>query len=184
MADKIMIVRHGEKPEKDEDIHGVNPEGEHDKNELSTSGWQRSGALIRFFNPLHGPFIHPALAKPNAVFAAAPSGHIQSERSHHTVKAVAESLGLKVNLKHTKGDEKKLAEEAMATHGVVLIAWEHKSIIDLANVILVNDRSSPQKWPDSRFDLVWVLDRQLHPTGWKLTQVAQMLLPNDSPKLL
>jgi hypothetical protein len=184
MADKIMIVRHGEKPEKDEDIHGVNPEGEHDKNELSTSGWQRSGALIRFFNPLHGQFIHPALAKPNAVFAAAPSGHIQSERSHHTVKAVAESLGLKVNLKHTKGDERKLAEEAMTTHGVVLIAWEHKSIIDLANVILGNDRSSPQKWPDSRFDLVWVLDRQLHPTSWKLTQVAQMLLPNDSPKLL
>jgi len=72
----------------------------------------------------------------------------------------------------------------MTTHGVVLIAWEHKSIIDLANVILGNDRSSPQKWPDSRFDLVWVLDRQLHPTSWKLTQVAQMLLPNDSPKLL
>ncbi len=45
----------------------------------------------------------------------------------------------------------------MTTHGVVLIAWEHKSIIDLANVILGNDRFSPQKWPDSRFDLVWVL---------------------------
>ncbi len=72
----------------------------------------------------------------------------------------------------------------MATQGVVLIAWVHTSIIDLANLILCNDRSSPQKWPYSRFDLVWVLDRQFHLTSWKLTQVAQMLLPNDSPKLL
>jgi len=184
MADKIMIVRHGEKPEKDEDIHGVNPEGEHDKNELSTRGWQRSGALVRFFNPLNGQFIHPAMAKPNAFFAAAPSGHVQSERSHHTVKAVAESMGLKVNLKYTKGDEKKLAEDAMATHGVALIAWEHNAIVELTNIILGNDKSSPQKWPDSRFDLVWILDRQPHPMGWKLTQVAQMLLPGDSPKIL
>jgi hypothetical protein len=184
MANKIMIVRHGEKPDKDETIHGVNPEGEHDKNELSTKGWQRSGALIRFFNPLHGQFAHPALAKPDAVFAAAPSGHIQSQRSRHTVQAVAESLGLKVNLKHPKGEEKKLVEDAMATHGVVLIAWEHKAIIDVANLILGNDKSSPQKWPDSRFDLVWVLDQQPYAAGWKLTQVAQMVLPDDSPKLL
>jgi hypothetical protein len=184
MADKIMIVRHGEKPEKDEDIHGVNPEGEHDKNELSTRGWQRSGALVRFFNPVDGKFVHPALAKPNAVFAAAPAGHVQSERSHHTVEAAAESVGLKVNLKFTKGDEKKLAEDVMAAHGVVLIAWEHNSIVDLANIILGNDKSSPQKWHDSRFDLVWVFDRQSHAGGWKLTQVAQMVLPGDSPKLL
>ena len=92
MADKIMIVRHGEKPEKDEDIHGINPEGEHDKNELSIRGWQRSGALIRFFNPFNGQFIHPAIAKPTAFFAAAPSGHMQSERSYHTVQAVAERV--------------------------------------------------------------------------------------------
>jgi hypothetical protein len=184
MADKIMLVRHGEKPEKDEDIHGVNPEGEHDKNELSTRGWQRSGALVRFFNPLNGQFIHPGMAKPNAFFAAAPSGHVQSERSHHTIQAVAECMGLKVNLKYTKGDEKKLAEDAMATQGVALIAWEHNSIVELTNIILGNDKSSPQKWPDSRFDLVWVLDREPHPTGWKLTQVAQMVLPGDSPKIL
>jgi hypothetical protein len=37
---------------------------------------------------------------------------------------------LKVNLKYTKGDEKKLAEDAMATHGVALIAREHNSIIE------------------------------------------------------
>jgi hypothetical protein len=184
MANKIMIVRHGEKPEKDEDIHGVDPEGEHDKNELSPKGWQRSGALVRFFHPLHGQFTHPALAKPDAVFAAAPSGHVHSERSHHTVQGVAESLGLKVNLKHAKGEEKKLIEDVMATHGVVLIAWEHNAILDLAKFILGKEGSSPEKWPGSRFDLFWVFDQQPHQVGWKLTQVAQMVLPGDSPELL
>jgi hypothetical protein len=184
VSNKIMVVRHGEKPEKDEDIHGVNPEGEHDRNELSTRGWQRSGALARFFNPLHGLFAHPALAKPDAVFAAAPTGHVQSERSCHTVQAVAELLGLKVNLKHSKGEEKKLVEDAIATHGVVLIGWEHNAIVEVANLILGNDKSCPQKWPDSRFDLVWVFDHQPHPADWKLTQVAQMVLPGDSTNLI
>jgi hypothetical protein len=37
----------------------------------------------------------------------------------------------------------------------------------------------PQKWPDTRFDLVWVLDRQ--PSGhWTFAQVPQMLLSGDS----
>jgi len=75
MATTIMIVRHGEKPDKDEAIHGVSADGEHDKNELSPQGWQRSGALIRFFNPVNGQFSNPALAKPDAIFAAGPSGH-------------------------------------------------------------------------------------------------------------
>ena len=182
MAKKIMIVRHGEKPS--DSIHGVNVEGEHDKNELSTKGWQRSGALIRFFNPVNCHFSHPALAKPNAIFAAVPSGHVKSLRSEDTVRALADSLGLRINLKHTKGEEKALVEDALAMHGVVLIAWEHKSILDIANRILGNDKTSPQKWPDSRFDLVWVFDQQPHPLGRNFTQVPQLLLPDDSPYIL
>jgi len=184
MASKIMIVRHGEKPEKDEDIHGIDAQGEHDKNELSTRGWQRSGGLVRLFNPLHGPFVNPALAKPDAIFAADPerAGHTHSERSLNTVKAVADSLGLKVNVKHAKGEEKKLVEDVLATRGVVLIAWEHQAIIDIANLILGNEKSSPQKWHGSRYDLVWVFDQ--HSPGWKFTQVAQQVLPGDSAKLL
>ena len=184
MARKIMIVRHGEKPDKDASIHGVDPEGERDKNELSPQGWQRSGALVRFFNPLNSQFSNPALAKPNAVFAAAPSDHVKSERSLNTVKAVADSLRLHIDLKYTKGDEEALVHNVLATDGVVLIAWEHKSILAIANLILGHDKSSPQKWPDSRFDLVWVFDQQPHPRVWKFTQVPQLLLPGDSPNVL
>jgi broad specificity phosphatase PhoE len=184
MARKIMIVRHGEKPDKHDSIQGVDVEGDPSKNELSTKGWQRSGALIRFFNPINGQFTHVALAKPDAIFAESPSGHIKSRRSQHTVQFLAESLGIHLNLRHTKGEEKALVEDVMSTHGVVLIAWEHNAILEIANGILGNAKTSPQNWPDSRFDLVWVLDQPPHPAGWKFTQVPQLLLPDDKPHIL
>ena len=184
MAKKIMIIRHGEKPDKADSIQGVSAAGQHDKNELSPKGWQRSGALIRFFNPVDGEFSHPGLARPTTIFAAGPSGHVKSKRSENTVKSLAKSLGLRVNLKHTKGREKQLVEDVLSTRGVVLIAWEHNAILDVANLILGDDRSSPQKWPDSRFDLVWIFDPQSSPSGWKFSQATQLLLPKDSPRIL
>lgn len=184
MVKKIMIVRHGEKPDKNRDVRGVDADGGHDKNDLSPQGWQRSGALIRFFHPTSGQYSHPALAKPDAVFAAAPAGHVQSLRSKNTVESVADSLHVRLNLKFTKGDENKLVQEVLATSGVVLIAWEHKAILDIARMILGNAQSSPQNWPDSRFDLVWVFDAPAEQTGWRFTQVPQLLLPHDSPHVL
>jgi hypothetical protein len=180
MATKIMIIRHGEKP--DDSVRGVTESGEHDKQELSTRGWQRSGALVRFFNPVSAACSHPDLAKPDFICAEDPKGHIQSLRPLHTVSALAESLHQKVVLRYTKGQEPKLVEFAKAQSGVVLIAWEHHSIIDIANLILGNTKSCPQKWPGERFDLVWVFDFQKAIP--RFTQVAQLLLPGDVPKLI
>jgi hypothetical protein len=36
------------------------------------------------------------------------------------------------------------------------------------------------KWPDERFDIVWVLDRDGE--RWKFSQLPQMLLAGDSEK--
>jgi hypothetical protein len=184
MATKIMLVRHGEKPDKSASIHGIDPKGQHDKNELSTRGWQRSGALVRFFNPIDGKFAHPALAKPNFIFAENPAGHVKSERALNTVRPLAQTLGLKINLKHDKGDEKNLVKDALSRPGVVLIAWEHKAILEIANLILGGQKASPQRWPDSRFDVVWVIDERGGENGWTLTQVPQLLLPGDSARML
>jgi len=177
-----MLVRHGEKPDKKEKVHGIDSRGEHDKKELSTRGWQRSGALVRLFNPVNGNFLHPALARPNAIFAADPEGDTKSERSRNTVRSVADSLGVKVNLNFDTGEEKKLVKEALSRPGVVLIAWEHKQIIEIANRILGNKKTSPQKWPGKRYDMVWVIEQQAGGKGWKFTQVPQMVLPGDSAK--
>ncbi len=178
MATKIMFVRHGEKPADNDSIRGVTDAGAHDPNELSVRGWQRAGALVRFFAPPNGHFSHPALAAPDALFACAPMDHCKSLRSQHTISVLAEYLKKPLNSKFVKGQEQAAAQAAVAADGVVLIAWEHDKIPDIANHIVNNQTTSPQKWHDSRFDLVWVLDRDPH-SGWKFTQVAQMLLPGD-----
>jgi hypothetical protein len=184
MATKIMLIRHGEKPDKSESIHGIDSKGKHDKNELSTRGWQRSGALVRFLNPINGKFAHPKLARPDFIFAEDPAGHVKSERALNTVRPLAQSLGLKINLKHDKGDEKNLVKDALSRRGVVLIAWEHKEILEIANLILGGKKASPQKWPGSRFDVVWVIDKRGGGSGWKLTQIPQLLLPGDGTRML
>ena len=40
---RIMVVRHGEKPNPDGSIQGVTEEGFADPDELSVRGWQRAG---------------------------------------------------------------------------------------------------------------------------------------------
>jgi len=48
---KLMVIRHAEKPDKQAGISGVTEAGMADKDELTVKGWQRAGALVRFFNP-------------------------------------------------------------------------------------------------------------------------------------
>jgi hypothetical protein len=177
MAKKIMIIRHGEKPDKKTSVKGVTAAGVKDKQELSTRGWQRSGALVRFFNPLGKQCSHPALAVPDVILAEDPKGHIKSQRPLHTILALSQSLKKKPVLRYTKGQEQALTKFAIAQPGVVLICWEHRAIIAIANALTGNKKSSPQKWPGTRFDIVWVFDQQ--GSRWTLTQVPQLLLPGD-----
>jgi hypothetical protein len=177
MAKKVMIIRHAEKPSDDDSIRGVTENGAHDPDELSVRGWQRAGALIRFFAPANGVYAHPALATPDAIFACAANDHAKSVRSEHTVRPLAQFLNKTIDL-HKKGAEDKLVQAVIATQGVVLIAWEHNVIPDIAAGIVGNNHTCPTKWPDSRFDVVWVLDHQAA-SGWMLTQVPQLVLPDD-----
>jgi hypothetical protein len=178
MATKIMFVRHAEKPSDDDSIRGVSAAGKHNPDELSVRGWQRSGALVRFFAPPNGQFSHPGLATPDIIFACAPTDHCKSLRSQHTVLALSEYLNKTLNVQYSRDQEKALSEAARAADGVVLIAWEHNAIPDIANRIARDETTCPQRWHDSRFDLVWLLDRQPD-SGWEFTQIAQMLLPGD-----
>lgn len=177
MATKIMLIRHAEKPDKDGSIRGVDETGAHDPSELSIRGWQRAGALVRFFAPPARAFSHPALATPDVIFACSPNDHAKSVRSAHTVELLARFLNQDINLDHSVGAEEGVARAASASHGVVLIAWEHDALPDIAAAIVGDSHTCPAKWPDPRFDLVWVLDRKA--PGWTLTQTPQLLLPGD-----
>ena len=183
MAKKIMLIRHGEKPDKKRAVKGVSQAGAKSKQELSPRGWQRSGALVRFFNPVKGDLCsHPTLARPDMIIAEDPKGHIKSQRPLHTVSALAQSLRKKVFRRYTKGQEQALVKFITAQPGVVLVSWEHSAIIDIANLLLGNNHSCPQTWRGKRFDLVWVFD--LQGKKWKFTQVPQLLLPGDKPSIL
>jgi hypothetical protein len=178
-ANKIMLIRHAEKPSDDGVVKGVSAAGTPDPKDLAVRGWQRSGALVRFFAPLSGKLVDQRLVTPAVIFAAAVAKHSESLRPQHTVLELATALNLTLILRYAKGDEAKLVEAAAGRGGPVLIAWEHEAIPVIANRILGDMTRCPQKWPDTRFDLVWVLDRQ--PSGhWTFAQVPQMLLSADS----
>lgn len=178
-AQKIMLVRHAEKPEgKDA---GVTAEGKQSDEELIVRGWQRSGGLVRLFAPRDGKFVDPHLARPNVIFASGTGKHSNTLRPQHTVLELATLLKLTLQTKYLKGDEADLAKAAVAASGPVLIAWEHEAIPDIVNAIVGNNTTCPQKWHGARFDLVWVLDAKPG-GGWSFTQVPQLLLCGDSDK--
>ena len=143
-------------------------------------GWQRSGALVRLFAPRDGKFADQRLATPRIILASKVGKHSNSLRPQHTVLELTTVLNLRLVLNHAKGDESALVAEAVAAAGPVLIAWEHEAIPAIANGILGNTTTCPQKWPDSRFDLVWIFDRPATSGAWSFAQVPQMVLSEDS----
>jgi hypothetical protein len=181
-ATKIMLIRHAEKPSDDGSLAGVTEKGIQDPEELIVRGWQRAGALVRFFAPDSGRSADTRLATPDAIFASGVAPHSKSLRPQHTVLALAEFLKKSLVVTHPKGDETALVRDATAADGAVLIAWEHEAIPHIANLILGDENTCPQEWPGSRFDLVWVFDRRDGSRGWNFSQVPQLLLPNDNPE--
>jgi hypothetical protein len=178
-ATKIMIIRHAEKPSNDGTVLGVSQDGLEDSEELVVKGWQRSGALVRFFVPSDKKFSHPGLATPDVIFASGVAKHSKSLRPQHTVLALANCLGQELVLSHAKGDEDALVADALSRDGTVLIAWEHEAIPGIADQIVGNKTTCPQTWPGDRFDLVWIFNRTAANGVWDFSQVPQLLLPDD-----
>lgn len=175
MADKIMVVRHGEKPGDPPPPNGVDPNGVVNQDCLVPQGWQRAGALACLFSAW-GAIARPGLAAPVTIYATDPKS--KSQRPEETVSAVAALLGIATSLHYKDGHESKLAAAAQAAAGPVLIGWHHEGIPAIANAILGNDTTAPQKWPGDRFDMVWVFD--LVGSAWTFSQVPEMALAGDS----
>jgi hypothetical protein len=178
-AQKIMVIRHGEKPRGSLPPYGVTTDGEQDVNSLLVTGWTRAGALAVLFAPSRGPLQSTELAAPQHVFAGADDAGALSKRPFETVSVVAQKLSLTANTTYAVGQETQLAQAVIACEGVVLIGWEHKHIPLIANAILGNP-SAPQTWPGDRFDMVWVFDLAEDGKSYRFSQVPELLLPGDS----
>jgi hypothetical protein len=178
MSDKIMLIRHAERPSADKSVRGVTLEGVKDKEELTVRGWQRAGALVRFFAPLDNRFVHPALARPDILFACKAGPEAPSLRPQHTLLPLADLLKVEFNCDYFEGEEEELVRAVLSAQArTALIAWKHNNMGVIANAILGTGMSAPRHWPFSRFDLVWVFDNC--GGGWSFTQVPQLLLAGD-----
>ncbi|MBO0734820.1 MAG: histidine phosphatase family protein [Methylocapsa sp.] len=177
---KIMLIRHAERPSSDKTVRGVSLEGAKDKEELTVRGWQRAGALVRFFAPLEDRFSNPALARPDILFACRAGPEAPSLRPQHTLMPLAGLLKVEFNCAYWEGEEAELVRAVLAAKArTALISWKHRNMHVIANEILGNTTNAPQFWPIDRVDLVWIFDRSS--SGWAFTQIPQLLLAGDRP---
>jgi hypothetical protein len=174
---KIMIIRHAEKHQHGSRGHGVTEDGRPARHELTVQGWQRAAALVRFFVPAGAAQKHSAIQAPRAVFASNATRESPSLRAMHTSGPLAGELGIAVDHDYAEGEEEALAAAALAAPSPVLIVWHHGRIPHLARAIAGEGIGCPARWPDERFDVVWILERGAQ--VWTFSQVAQRLLPGD-----
>jgi hypothetical protein len=184
MARKVMLIRHAEKPMAakspgDVPSYGLLETGRPSDYGLTVMGWQRAGALAVLFGREGAWFRSPQLVTPDIIFATAVSPRSRSLRMQQTIASLREKLApaVAVNLDYGKGEEEQMINAALQSEGNVLICWSHLTIPWIAARILGSPNRAP-RWPERRFDLIWVFDRQTE-QEWSFAQVPQMLLAGD-----
>jgi hypothetical protein len=173
-----MVLRHAEKPAKDLEPFGVTLEGKPHSESLTARGWQRAGALANLFAPNNGHFQHASLAKPQLIYASKPLKRKGSRRPIETMTPLAEKLAIRINYKFPRFEVESMLEEVFLCKGAVLICWQRDYIPQIAAHILGNKTRVPV-WPEDRFDLVWVFDRNRSSDRFTFKQVPQRLLMGD-----
>jgi hypothetical protein len=174
---RVMIIRHAEKHDGGRE-RGVSLDGVHTKHELTVRGWQRAGALVRYFAPVGGMPAASPISTPRAIFASAATPKSPSLRAQHTVEPLAAVLGVKINAQHADGEEMAVAAAVLAAPAPVLVSWHHSHIPRLARAIAGHALDCPPEWPEDRFDVVWILDRDAA-GAWSFAQAVQLLFAGD-----
>jgi hypothetical protein len=170
---KLMVIRHAEKPDKLAGIAGITEAGVPDKDELTAKGWQRAGALVRFFNP-SAASLHSGIAIPGAIYATPPTDDEPSRRPLSTVAPLAAALALPVRINFPLHREADLISDALGAAAAVLICWHHERIPKLVAHLGIGI----EDWPAPVFDRVLVFDRA--GSAWTKSSVQQHLLPGDA----
>ena len=177
---RVMLIRHGEKPGGAWPGPGLTEEGVADKESLVIRGWQRAGALALFFRAPPAP-----LARPQRIYASHrdKTDGSKSRRPVQTVTALSQILQLDLVTNLTKGQEAALAEVLAPLPGDTLVCWQHESIAAIVAAIAGENVGAPSSWAPERFDLVWTLTRNGPGEAWKFQQSLQSLLPGDLASL-
>ncbi|HTY93939.1 MAG TPA: hypothetical protein VMC02_08625 [Steroidobacteraceae bacterium] len=174
-----MIIRHAEKHQHGSHDRGISEDGRPSHHELTVRGWQRAGALVHLFAPPGG---HPEggrIQTPRSIFASDATKDSPSLRAMHTAGPLASALGIPVNHAFAEEQEAQLAAVVTTAPSPTLIVWHHGAIPRLVTSIAGRLPECPPHWPEDRFDLVWILERNASHAGWSFSQALQQLLPGD-----
>ena len=141
-VEKIIIVRHGEKPKAD-------------LGQLSCKGLNRSLKLPDYF--------HKNFSKPIAIFAPNPAVKNQGYnyvRPLATIEPTAIGLSMPVNTEVGYNEVDQLVSTLLADNdhtGTVIVAWEHKNIVKVAHKLLDKfDNISPvPDWKENEYNMVF-----------------------------
>ena len=94
---------------------------------------------------------------------------------------LADRLGLTLNTQFPQGGEAGLAAALLPLSGVVLVAWEHKAIVQsLLPRLPITGGAAPATWPGDRFDVVLRLDRPAGAAAFTCRMLFPCLLKGDS----
>jgi len=132
---KIVIIRHGEKQEKYEN--------------LNCAGLNRSLKLV---NVLHQKIGVPDYIYVPSVGNGATTTH---SRMFQTITPFAVTYNLSINSRFGSGDLEKIAKDLEDKKGIVLFVWNHENIVALAKALGVKVKGL--KWSDSDFDSMWTI---------------------------
>ncbi|MBU6151529.1 MAG: hypothetical protein KGR25_08775 [Chloroflexi bacterium] len=175
----IMFVRHGEKPNDHGAPHGVNHQGEADEHSLSVRGWMRAGGLAGLLSNTPIPS-HPNVQPPQRIVATGPSPDAKSHREINTANPIAQRLGLHVESDLGRGSELQVRDNLLRDPRVTLVVWHHGELARLVHAFPIsNAEDVPERWPEERFDLFWILRRNPTDTTFSFTVTNQALLEGD-----
>ena len=131
---KIIIIRHAEKPDKGDN--------------LSCEGLNRSLQLAEV--------LYKKFGVPNTIFVPSldMGRSTNGARMYQTIVPFAVKYNLKISTKYEGDDVKDIANALEKQTGTVLLVWEHKAISKIVKALGV---SNADKWDDNDYDSIWII---------------------------
>ncbi len=132
---KVVIIRHGEKPKIGDN--------------LNCQGLNRSQLIPAMIVSKFGV---PTFSYIPSIGADSSTKHA---RMFQTITPLAVKYGLTINSKFVGKDSTGLVTDILKKNGIVLVVWDHKSIVPIIHAFGINDPLL--KWADDDFDSIWII---------------------------
>jgi hypothetical protein len=131
---RVVLIRHGEKPKEGSG--------------LSCRGINRAKALP--------PVLYAKIGLPGIIYvpSLAENDTTKHSRMSQTIAPFAAKYGLRLNSNYKVNDISGVAKNIGKQKGTVLVVWEHKGLVDIAEQLGVEEKLN---WSGDDFDTIWII---------------------------